>query len=179
EPLSDRAIVEAGRYEFDDLQLTRSQRIQDRSLDHARRTRRCRQKSTEFVDKSRPGLLRVYDPVVTALQRHEPCSRNERCQSTPLLERYARVGTRMEYKRRASDLRRDLTKVEMMIGPKAPDRGLRRRGDTHQFVERSGLIGRRIRDEQRRGELAEGRIVIAPSELDRLELARRLLAQLR
>src|SRR6185295_714734 len=100
EPPANRAVVEAGCDQLDDLQLARRERIQHRRFDRLRPLRRPRQEAVELADKFRPGGLGVDDPVIAACERREPGIGNERGERTSLLEGNARVSARMEHERR-------------------------------------------------------------------------------
>src|SRR5580700_7518875 len=113
--------------------------------------------------------------MIAAFQRNEARRRDERCQLPALFEGNALVVARMQNQRRNTDafgVRGDIDLIQRL------DNGcgvLRRGRGALQIVEPLVLLARPARDELRREDLTERRIVAAPTEADELYQGLRFL----
>src|SRR5690606_7479314 len=122
----------------------------------------------DLAADDRPPGRALERQVIVAGEGHEACIRNSRRESSAQLERDRGIPDRMKDERRRLDLREPLRYVERLNGA-IELRGERRaRRAPLQLVELVPLRFGRIRNEQRREDLAERRIALTPAELDQL-----------
>ena len=174
------ALACAVRHQPQDRVLARRQlRRSPRWRRAPARRRAGPRKSLNALAESLPGRLGLDEDVIAALQRHEVRAGNFRGEQPALLERNARIAARVHHHRRHSHLRQQRTHVDLAERFENARGDLRLRRRAHQVAEPAHLLGVRVRNEQRREQLAERRILLAPALADQLDQRLAVAARLR
>ena len=126
--------------------------------------------AAELLDHAIEGRLAGHRDVAARLERHQARARDRRREEEPLVERRAHVAARVQHERRAAHPREVGRGVDVAEASHDARRLERRARQALQIVERRDLLGRRAREHEVGEELPVGRVVLAPADLDHLEL---------
>ena len=172
----NRGVVQASRDQGQHRVFARGQ------AGLAQRSRSCRRhrrrKARNSSRKLRPGRFVGQQDVVAAFQRHEAGRRDQRCQLPAFFERNPCVVARVHDQCRdtqACRLRADIDLIQRLDNG---DSVLRRGRDALQIIEPLVLLARPVRNELRREDLPERRVVAPPAEANELDKGLGFLALL-